>query len=337
MNHYRGQLCIMSCTSGLCFTKKILKAVNKKRQKKLHLLDTEEILFANTEIKTILNESIRGKDVFIIQDIENHFDGRSVDENLRALYTVIGACRRCDADYITAVIPSFPYARQDKQTGREDITAARVAWELEGDLGADHIITMDLHNPAIQGFFRSAQIENLRGSQILVPYIKKDIHDPKNTVIIPTDLGGAKRANYYAHNLHTGVAFTYKNRNYSKANTIRSMAIMGNVKGKAVYIIDDMIDTATTFCKAMTIAKESGAKEITGVTTFALLNNNAIKNLAKYHKEKILNKLITTDASYLPKDFLQEHKWIEVVSVAEYFAEIIYRLNNRQSIGELLG
>ena len=175
MTYYRGNLCLISCNSGLEFANKVLDEINTKQQKSSTLLQTEETLFANTEVKTVLNESIRGKDVFIIQDIENHYEGRSVDDNLRALYTVIGACRRCDASYITAVIPSYPYGRQDKQWGREDITAARVAWELEGDLGADHILTMDLHNPAIQGFFRSAQIENLMGSTVLIPYLKDQI------------------------------------------------------------------------------------------------------------------------------------------------------------------
>jgi len=337
MNSLRGSLCLIACNSGLDFAQKILKEINKKRKKKLHLLDIDEIFFANTEVKTVLNESIRGKDVFVIQDTENHSNRKSVDDNLRVLYTVIGACRRCDAGYITAVIPSFPYARQDKQTGREDITAARVAWELEGDLGADHIITMDLHNTAIQGFFRSAQIENLRGSQVLIPYLKDNLKDPKNTVFIATDLGGAKRANYYARNLHTEVAFTYKSRNYSKTNSINGMKIMGNLKDKIVYIVDDMIDTGGTFCKTVEIAKNKGTKDVIGITTFALFNGSAIEKIEKLHNKKMLHKLICTDASYLPKDFSKKYKWLEIVSVAQYFGEIIHRLNNRQSIGELLG
>ena len=336
MNHLHGDLCLISCNSGSDFAKKILEEINSKRKENLHLLDMEEIHFANTEVKTVLNESIRGKDVFVIQDIENHSNGKSVDDNLRVLYTVIGASRRSDANYITAVIPSFPYARQDKQAGREDITAARVAWELEGDLGADHIITMDLHNTAIQGFFRSAQIENLRGSQVLIPYLEKNLKDPENTVFIPTDLGGAKRANYYALNLHTGVAFTYKSRNYSKTNSINSMEIMGDLKDKTVYIVDDMIDTGGTFCKAVEIAKEKGAKDIIGITTFGLFNDPATKKLDKLFNKKMLTKLICTDAAHLAKDYSKKHKWLEVISVAQYFGEIIQRLNNRESIGELL-
>ncbi|MCD4811710.1 ribose-phosphate pyrophosphokinase [bacterium] len=337
MTHYHGALCLISCSSGLHFAEKILKEVNKKRQIDIEILNTEEVVFANTELKAVINESIRGKDVFIIQDVENHHNGKSVDENLRALYTMIGACKRCDANYITAVIPSFPYARQDKQSGREDITAARIAWELEGDLGADHIITMDLHNTAIQGFFRSAQIENLRGSHVLLPFIQKEISNPKETVIIPTDLGGATAANYYAQKLHTEVAFTYKTRNYSKANSIEDIEIMGDIKDKTVYIIDDIIDSGGTFCKALEVAKENGAKKVIGITTFALFNNNAVTKLQKCYNNKILDKIICTDAALIPKELLKKHRWIEVVSIAEYFAEIIHRLNVRQSIGELLG
>ena len=307
MNPFHGSLCLIACSSGLNFAKKVLKGINKKEKHKLHLLDMDEILFANTEVKTVLNESIRGKDIFIIQDVENHYNGRSVDDNLRVLYTVIGACRRCDAGYITAVIPSFPYARQDKQSGREDITTARIAWELEGDLGADHIITMDLHNTAIQGFFRSAQIENLRGSQVLIPHIKKDIEDIKNTVFIPTDLGGAKRANYFALNLHTEVAFAYKSRNYSKTNSIDNIEIMGNLKNKTVYIVDDMIDTGGTFCKTVEVAKSKGAKEIIGIATFGLLNGNATERLEDIHKKGLLTKVIFTDASLLPPNYTKNH------------------------------
>ncbi len=337
MNHYRGNLSIISCESGTEFAKKVLKEVNKKRKNKIKLLDTSEIVFANTEVKSVLNQSVRGKDVFVIQDVENHYNGKSVDQNLRALYTVLGACKRCDANYVTAVIPTFPYSRQDKQWGREDITAARVAWEMEGAMGADHIITMDLHNTAIQGFFRCSWVDDLKGSQVLIPYIKKTIKDLEDAVVIPTDLGGAKRANYYARCLDIDVAFTYKVRNYSKKNVVDDMKIMGDIKNKKVLIVDDMIDTGGTFCKAIELAKSSKAKEVIGITTFALLNGKALEEIIEMHNQGVLSKLICTDATYIPKDILEKNKWIKVISVAKYFGEIIYRLNKRQSIGELLG
>ncbi len=336
MNHFRGDLCVIACESGKEFALRVLKEINKARKRKVKLLNTQEIVFANTEVKTVLNESVRGKDVFVIQDVENHYNGKCVDQNLRALYTVLGACKRCDANYVTAVIPSFPYGRQDKQWGREDISASRVAWELEGAMGADHIITIDLHNTAIQGFFRNSWVDDLKGSHVLIPYIKRCYKDLDNAVVMPTDLGGAKRANYYATTLNTDVAFTYKVRNYKKKNLVDDMKIMGNLKNKTVFIIDDMIDTGGTFCKAVELAKQNSAKQVIGITTFGLLNGPAIDRLGELSSKGYINRLICTDATYIPKDILQKYKWIKVISVAKHFAEIIDRLNNRNSIGSLL-
>ena len=162
----RAPFSLIACKSGISLAKKIVKSLKKRTAREIHLIESEQVEFANTEIKTVIDESIRGREVYIIQDVENHTDGISTDQNLRALYTTIDACRRCDAERITAVIPSYPYARQDKQDGREGITAARVAWELEGEMGVDHVITIDLHNSAIQGFFRKAKIDNLRGGYV---------------------------------------------------------------------------------------------------------------------------------------------------------------------------
>lgn len=336
MKTTRAPLSLLACNAGKPFAQKIAKELSKKYDKKIHIIDSSEITFANTEVKTVLNESIRGKEVIIIQDVENATQGTSIDQNLRALYTTIDACRRCDAEYITTIIPAYPYARQDKQDGREGITAARVAWELEGDLGTDHIVTIDLHNNAIQGFFRKAQIDNLRGSHVLIPYLKRTIKDKKNTVIMPTDLGGAKKANYYAQKLGCDIAFAYKERHYSKPNSVSKLKIMGNLENKHVYIVDDMICTAGTLVKALEKAKEAGASQITAVCTLALFNGDAKKKLEKAYNDGILNQVIGTDSTYVGDEFLKNAKWYKQISVSKYFAEIIYRINTRKSIGELL-
>lgn len=332
----RAPLSILSCQSGIPLAKKIVKELRKRTTTDIHLIKSSQIEFANTEIKTTIDESIRGREVYIIQDIENHTEGMSTDQNLRALYTTIDACRRCDAERITAVIPSFPYARQDKQDGRDGITAARIAWELEGEMGVEHIITLDLHNTAIQGFFRKAKIDNLKGGYVLKPYLEKRITNPKKTVIMPTDLGGAKRANYYAQHLHTDIAFSYKKRNYSKPNCVENIEILGDIKGKDVYIIDDMIDTGGTLIRSIEKAKEMGAKSIVAVCTLALLNGNAIKEFTKLQKKNIIELVIGTDATYHSKKFLKENDWFKEISVSKYFAEVIYRINRRKSIGDLL-
>jgi ribose-phosphate pyrophosphokinase len=332
----RAPFSIITCKSGRPLAKKIVKSLSKRTTREVHLIEAMEIEFANTEIKTIIDESIRGREVYIIQDVENNEEVFSIDQNLRSLYTTIDACRRCDAERITAVLPSYPYARQDKQDGRDGITAARVAWELEGEMGVDHLMTIDLHNSAIQGFFRRAKIDNLRGGYVLKPHLKRMIKDPTKTVIIPTDLGGAKRANYFAQYLHTDIAFSYKKRDYRKANCVENIEILGNVKDKDVYIIDDMIDTGGTLTKTIEKVRKMGAKKIIAICTLALFNGDSIENFSKLHKDEILDLVIGTDATYHSKEFLKQNKWFKEISISKYFAEVIYRINRRQSIGDLL-
>ncbi|MDD2270517.1 MAG: ribose-phosphate pyrophosphokinase [Candidatus Dojkabacteria bacterium] len=332
----RAPLSIISCQSGLPLAKKIVKSLSKRTTRKVHLVKSQQVQFANSEIKTVVEESIRGREVYIIQDTENRTEGMSVDENLRALYTTIDACRRCDAERITAVIPSYPYARQDKQGGRDGITAARVAWELEGEMGVDHLIAIDLHNSAIQGFFRRAKIDNLRGGYVLIPYLEKVIKNPGNSVIMPTDLGGAKRANFYAQKLLTDIAFSYKRRDYRKPNCVESVEVLGDIKGKNVYIIDDMIDTGGTLIKTIEKTKKLGAKHIIALCTLALFNGSAEEKFSKLSEDGVLDLVIGTDATYHTKEFLKANKWFKELSVADYFAEVIYRINSRKSIGSIL-
>jgi len=331
-----SRISIIACESGKSLATDILKKLSKKGRKRAQLVNSSQTVFANTEVKTEISESIRGQDVFIVQDVENHSDGFSVDQNLRALYTTIDACRRCDAQRITAILPSFPYARQDKQSGRDGITASRVAWELEGEMGADHIITIELHNTAIQGFFRKAKIDNLRGSHIILPYLKKKFKNIKNTVVLPTDLGGAKRANFYAQSLKTDIAFSYKERNYRKANDVSQIKILGEIEGKDIIIVDDMIDTGGTLIKSIIEAKEKGAKSITAVCTLALLNGEAIPKFAKLYQDKYLEKIIGTNATFHSPELLAENKWFVELSITEYLAEIILRVSKGRSIGDLL-
>jgi len=333
----RAPFSIITCQSGIPLARKIVKSLSKRTTREIHLIEAKQIEFANTEIKTVIDESIRGREVYIIQDVENHTEELTVDQNLRALYATIDASRRCDAERITAVVPSYPYARQDKQDGRDGITAARVAWELEGEMGVDHLITIDLHNSAIQGFFRKAKIDNLKGGYVLKPYLNKLIKNPKKSVIMPTDLGGSKRANYYAQQLRTDIAFAYKKRDYRKKNCVESINILGEIEGKDVYIIDDMIDTGGTLIKTIEEAKKLKAKSITAVSTLALFNGESVKEFKKLYEKEKLQKVIATDATYHSKEFLKENPWFKEVTISNYFAEIIYRINRRQSIGELLG
>jgi len=340
MSDTRGKLTILACDSGKPFAEKIVKRLNrgkKENEEKTPLITSHEIHFASTELKTTIDESIRGADVYIVQDCENAYAGYSVDENLRALKTAVDAAFRSDANCITAVIPVFPYARQDKSDEREGITASMVAREIE-DANVDHIITLDLHNSAIAGFFRKAKVENLRASRNLIRYIKENPEefDLERLVIMPCDLGGAKRAEHYASMLGIDLAFTYKKRNYSIPNSVEEIKIMGNIEGMDVFIVDDMICTGGSIIKAVRTAKDKGAKRVYTACSLPLFNGDAIEKINKAYEEKSLAAVIGTDAVYHGPDFQEKHPWFREVSVSSYFAKVIYKLNSRQSISELL-
>jgi ribose-phosphate pyrophosphokinase len=329
----------MACSSGLPFARKVLRELNiylsLDNRPNISLIKSEEIYFANTEIKTMINESIRGCDLYIIQDVENSTDNLSVDQKLRALKTAIDAARRADAHYITAILPTFPYSRQDKQIGRECITAAQVAQEIE-NAGADRVITLDVHNTAIAGYFRTAKFENLHSSKSLLDYIKKNL-TLDNLVIVSPDAGGAKRANYFAQKLGVSLAIAYKERDYSKPSCVESMTILGDVSNKDVVIIDDMISTAGTLYNISKIIKEKfNARSIYLACSLPLFNPPAIERLNELFSKKIIREVIGTDAVYHGEDFKIKNIWFKEVSVARYFAKVIYNINDYTSLSSLL-
>lgn len=332
----RGKLSILACESGRPFAKKILDEIIKKKED-VKFISSSEVKFANTERKVVIEESIRGADVYIIQDVENSANDCSVDENLRALKTAIDAAYRSDANYITAVIPVFPYARQDKQKGREGITAAAVAREIE-DAHANHVITLDVHNISIAGFFRKAKFEDLHASKNIINYIikNKEMFNLENLVVMPPDVGGAPRAKHYAKQLRTRLVFAYKDRNYNIPNSLESIQIVGEVKGKDVLIVDDMIDTAETLIEVIKAAKEKSAKRIYAACSLSLFNRDALERIAKAYEKKYLTAVIGTDAVYHREDFQKKNPWYKEVSVAGYFAKVISRLNQGKSISKLL-
>ncbi len=333
MINTRGTLSILACDSGEHFAKKVLTKLQEKKTE-VRFIPSEQIQFANSEIKTTIEESIRGTDIYIFQDVENSTNG-TVDENLRALKTAIDAAWRCDASYITAVIPAFPYARQDKQIGREGITAAAVAREIE-DENANHVITLDIHNPAIEGYFRKAKFENLRAYKTLVDYIKAnpDDFDLGNMVVMAPDLGGATRAGHYARKLEVEPVFSYKRR--IKVNHVEPIQIIGDVKDKDVLIVDDMIDTAGTIMAAVRASKDAGAQRVYAVCSLPLFNGPALESITKAHEDECLTAVISTDAVYHGADFQKQNPWFREVSVASYFSKVMRRMNSRESISALL-
>lgn len=336
----RGELAILACESGKPFATKVLAQINdivlkERAEEYVQFIDSQETHFANSEIKTEVQDSIRGTDIFIIQDVENSVNGYSVDENLRALKTAIDAAWRSGAGHISVVIPTFPYARQDKPKSREGITAARVAEEIESSK-ATQILTLDIHNSAIAGFFRMARFEDLHASKNIIDYVVEHI-DTKNLVVLSPDAGGAPRAEYYASKLKTELGFVYKKRDYSKSNFVSESILLGNVRGKDVLLVDDMVDTGGTVVSTVSILKEKeGARNIYFACSLPLFNGEAVNKLAALFKKGYLKGFIGTDAVYHGPDFAARCPWFIEVSVSKYFARVIFNINHNRSISELL-
>lgn len=272
--------------------------------------------FSDGEIWVKYPTNIRGDDVFIVQPTQPPGD------NLLELLILIDAAKRASASRVTAVIPYFGYARQDrKDQPRVSITAKLVA-NLITAAGADRVITMDLHAPQIQGFF-DIPVDHLYSSAIFIDYFrKKKIH---NLAVASPDVGGIKMARSFAKRLESDLILIDKRR--PKQNVAEVMNIIGNVEGKNILIVDDLIDTAGTFCNAALALKEHGAKEIYGACTHPILSGEAFKRIA----ESPLNLITVTDSIPLSASSGKIH----VQSSARLFAEAILRTHNNQSISSL--
>jgi ribose-phosphate pyrophosphokinase len=339
---YRGPLRILACDSGRPFAEKIVHYLNQflakeEKQNNVQITESQEKHFGNTEIKSVINESIRGKDVYIIQDVENSTNNMSVPDNVDALTTMVDAAHRADAGSITVVVPTFPYARQDRAIGREGITAARTAQRIE-DNGAKHVVTLDIHNTAIAGFFRIARLENLHASKNILDYIK-DHYDMSNVIFSTADVGGIKLVHHYSEIGQTDFTIIHKKRN-PITGKIEKMGLLGEVGGLDVIIVDDMIDTGGTIERAVTMLNETKEikkpKSISVATSLPIFNGKAIQIMENLYRKGYLKSVIGTNAVYHGDDFAKEHEWFKDVDVAKYFARVIYNMNRSLSISALL-
>jgi ribose-phosphate pyrophosphokinase len=272
--------------------------------------------FADGEIWMRYNENIRGSDVFIVQST------LAPSDNLMELLIMIDAAKRASARRVNAVIPYFGYARQDrKDQPRVSITAKLVA-NLLTKAGADRIITMDLHAAQIQGFF-DIPVDHLYGSAIFMKFFRK--MKINNLAIATPDVGGIKLARSYAKRLHADLILIDKRR--PKPNVAEVMNIIGEVEGKNILIVDDLIDTGGTFVNAVEALKNKGAGDIYGACTHAVFSGESIARIEK----SSIKKLFVTDT--LPLNHTSPK--VEVKTVANIFAEAIYRTNKDQSISSL--
>lgn len=202
-------------------------------------------------------------------------------------------------------------------------------------LGADTIITLDIHNLAIAGFFNNCVFENLYGFKNLIKHIKKNISLEKLVVSAP-DIGGLKRAEKYASELKLNLVSIYKERSYVKLDCINKMFVIGDVKDKDVLLVDDMVDTGGTLCNAIKILKEKGAKQIYFATSLPFFNGPCVDRLNDLYKNNYLTKVIGTNAVYHSEEFVKNTDWFKQVDVSEYFAKVICYIHLGKSISSLL-
>ncbi len=269
--------------------------------------------FKDGEFKPSFKESIRGKRVFLVGSTF------APSDNLMEILLMIDAARRASAEFVDVVIPYFGWARQERKDEPRVPIAAKLVANMIQAAGASRLITMDLHADPIQGFFE-IPVDHLYSSTIFVPHIQSLNLD--NLVIASPDMGGSKRAYAYSKFLNSDVVICYKQR--KRANVIGSMELIGDVKGKNVVLVDDIIDTGGTLVKAAKLMKDKGADSVRAVCTHALLSANAQERIA----ESQLKELVVTDS--IPRKILS--KKIKVLSCASLFADVMHNVHVHRSI-----
>ncbi len=278
--------------------------------------------FSDGEISVEITENVRGKDVFIVQST-----CAPTNDNLMEILVMADALRRASAGRITAVIPYFGYARQDRRprSARVPITAKVVA-DMLTTVGIDRVVMIDLHADQIQGFF-DIPVDNIYGTPALLADLRQQQHD--NLMVVSPDVGGVVRARAVAKQLgDIDLAIIDKRR--QKANESQVMHLIGDVKDRDCVIVDDMVDTAGTLCKAADALKQFGARRVIAYATHPVLSGKAIDNL----RNSVIDELVVTDTIPLSDEALNLGK-IRQVSVASMVAETIRRINNEESISAM--
>jgi ribose-phosphate pyrophosphokinase len=277
--------------------------------------------FSDGEVMVEILENVRGKDVFVLQST-----CQPTNDTLMEVMVMVDALKRASAGRITAAIPYYGYARQDRRTrsARVAITAKVVANMLQG-AGIDRVLTMDLHSDQIQGFF-DVPVDNIYSSPILLGDIWKRNHP--NLMVVSPDVGGVVRARAIAKRLECELAIIDKRR--PRPNVAKVMNIIGDVRGRTCIIMDDMVDTANTLCEAANALKEHGAKQVMAYCTHAVLSGTAAERVTN----SALDELVVTDTIPLRDDALACKK-IRQLSVAELLAETIRRISNEDSVSSL--
>ena len=312
-----GKLKLFTGNSNPALAKRIADAMG------LQLGDVTVKQFADGEVSVNFGESVRGCDVFLIQST-----CCPVNDNFMELLVMIDACRRASASRITAVMPYFGYARQDRKARPRDPISAKLCANMLEAAGADRVLTMDLHANQIQGFF-DIPVDNLLGTKILTQYFYDKIgtNNPDYVVVSP-DLGSVTRVRKFTDKLDLPMAIVDKRR--PKPNVSEVMNIIGDIKDKNVILVDDMVDTAGTLCNgAKALVERGGAKSVIACATHGVLSGPAIERL----QDSVIDKLILLDT--IPVEGEKAIDKIEMLTVADLFAEAIHRIYDEHAISDL--
>ena len=309
-----NNLCLMTGNANPELAKKISEYIG------VELFDTFVGRFNNGETQVMISDSIRGKDIFIIQPTS-----QPVNDNLMDLLIMTDACKRASAHSITAVVPYYAYARQDRKTrGREPISAKLVA-NLMTAAGMNRVVTVDLHAGQIQGFF-DIPVDHLAAAPVFADYF--NTHDfGGELVVVSPDLGGVTRARNLADFLKSPIAIIEKRR--PRPGEAEVMSIIGDVKGKIALMIDDIVDTAGSLCEGAKALKRLGAKKVLAACSHAVLSKNAVEKI----NNSDIEKLVVTDTIPLPPEKKSDR--IVVLSMAQSIGDVILRIQSHSSVSQL--
>ena len=316
-------------------------------------IDTRFTWFANGEVKAELLDCVRGKDIYIFQDAENHVPipmngGKnlvtfSVNDHVMTLLVTIDAVQQAGAKSITLVLPAFPYSRQHKKKSREGLTASLLChiYEMKH---VTRVITLDIHSREIVNAFNTTYLDNLHASYQIIRELSKVVNlsgpDKEDLVVVSPDTGAIDRNKFYATGLKVPLAMIYKERDYSivtqdaKNTNIKSIKLLGDVKGKVAFLADDMLGTGGTLLKAMGFLKEQGATKVIAAISLPFFTGNAIELFDQAYKDGLFYRVIGTNAVYHPD--LKDKEWFISTNVTGLFANVITRIHHDQSLSDLL-
>lgn len=315
MNTSGSEIKIISGNSSNELAKKIADHIG------VELCDCQVGTFSDGEISVNINETVRGCDVFVVQSTNS-----PVNDNLMELLIIIDALRRASAGRITAVIPYYGYARQDRKAKARDPITAKLVANLITAAGADRVLTMDLHAAQIQGYF-DIPLDHLQGGSILADYFnKKNIED---LVVVSPDLGSVTRSRNFANNLNGDVPIAIIDKRRPKANVCEVMNIIGDVQGKNVILLDDMIDTAGTITNAANALKEFGVKDVYACCTHGVLSGPAMERI----ENSAIKELIVLDTIQLPEE--KKIDKVQIETVAPLFGDAIKKIFANESVSKL--